>query len=123
MSEQKTWKARPTVYRGVEMRSRTEARFAAVLDRVGYTWDYEPRAYGSMRGQWLPDFELTNGVPGHRSFVEVKPTRDAAYAAIPKVRVVFASEPDASVIVTWPEPDGPFKILKVSPESAWEPYS
>lgn len=34
------FQARPTVYDGIPMRSRTEARFAAFLDRAGFEWAY-----------------------------------------------------------------------------------
>ena len=65
--------ARPTVYNGIQMRSRLEATYAARLDRAGLTWSYEPRAYGAKgRRQYLPDFEVT--FRGTTMFVEVRPT-------------------------------------------------
>jgi hypothetical protein len=36
------WKPVPTVYRGVEFRSRLEARWACLLDGLGVHWVYEP---------------------------------------------------------------------------------
>jgi hypothetical protein len=51
-------KARPTSYKGIEMRSRLEADFAGYLDRKEKIWEYEPRAYASQHGQWVPDFEV-----------------------------------------------------------------
>jgi hypothetical protein len=51
-------RARPTTYNGIEMRSRLEARVAAWLDDVGIPWEYEPRAFASAQGQYLPDFQL-----------------------------------------------------------------
>lgn len=57
------------MYRGVQMRSRLEARFASLLDWAGLPWAYEPRAYRSSRGEYLPDFQV-----GERTFVEVKGT-------------------------------------------------
>jgi hypothetical protein len=59
--------ARATTYRGIEMRSRLEARFAGVLDDLGVAWRYEPRALASRDGQYLPDF-----VSG-ATVIEVKP--------------------------------------------------
>lgn len=50
--------ARPTMYRGTPMRSRLEAKVAAFLDREKFTWRYEPMAYASRAGQYLPDFEV-----------------------------------------------------------------
>jgi hypothetical protein len=66
--------AKPTVYRGVQMRSQLEARWAGVLDAAGIEWEYEPHVVnlGSSRGHWvggyLPDFWL----PVLRTWIEVK---------------------------------------------------
>jgi hypothetical protein len=72
--------ARPTTYKGIAMRSRLEASWAALFDRFEWRWDYEPRCYADETGQYLPDFELTNALCRLRStdyssriFVEVKP--------------------------------------------------
>lgn len=35
-----TFKARPTIYRGIQMRSRLEAAFAQVLDESSVEWVY-----------------------------------------------------------------------------------
>jgi hypothetical protein len=42
----------PTTYRGVRMRSRLEARWAAMFDSLGWKWSYEPI---DLDG-YLPDF-------------------------------------------------------------------
>lgn len=53
-------KARPTTYKGVRMRSRLEAGFAAWLDDAGVEWQYEPECYSAPElGQWLPDFLIS----------------------------------------------------------------
>lgn len=59
VSKFKGIKARPTVYAGVQMRSRLEARAAEYFDTAGVLWQYEPMTYASSIGQYLPDFELT----------------------------------------------------------------
>lgn len=64
-------KARPTVYAGVQMRSRLEADYAQLLDTKGIDWQYEPACYAGPAGQWLPDFSLTED--GRLHLVEVKP--------------------------------------------------
>lgn len=51
-------KARPTVYNGIKMRSRLEAGFAAWLDAEHFEWEYEPCAFATEDGQYLPDFRL-----------------------------------------------------------------
>lgn len=95
--------ARPTVYNGIPMRSRLEARFAAYLDTdgaldEGMTWTYEPRAYASQQGQYLPDFEV-RGEGATRLFVEVKPTIEAAYLTLPRIAIIWRSDPSAWLMV------------------------
>jgi hypothetical protein len=69
---------RPTVYNGIQMRSRLEAGFAAWLDQNKVKWAYEPHAFADKDGQYLPDFRLDNvtyvGEGGQTAiYVEVKP--------------------------------------------------
>lgn len=106
--------ARPTTYRGIDMRSRTEARFAAFLDRVRLVWEYEPRAYASSEGQYLPDFEIQWVRP---LFVEVKGTLDnAAWPALQRrMRIVRASVPNAGLAVALSDYD---RLLLDSPGGA-----
>jgi hypothetical protein len=56
----------PTVYRGVQYRSRLEAKWAAFFDLLGWPYQYEPFDLGG----WIPDFLLMGRVP---VLVEVKP--------------------------------------------------
>lgn len=50
-------KPRPTIYKGIKMRSRLEASFAQWLDSWPFLcWEYEPCAFASEDGQYLPDF-------------------------------------------------------------------
>lgn len=68
--------ARPTIYNGVQMRSRLEAGFAAWLDRWDVNWTYEPQVFANATGQYLPDFKIDRiRVLGCDStlYVEVKP--------------------------------------------------
>lgn len=78
------FKARPTVYKGIQMRSRLEAGFAAWLDECGLYWEYEGSAYASEKGQYLPDF-LVVGISflGFRDPIhfEVKPDSYLAKAS------------------------------------------
>lgn len=57
----------PTVYKGVHMRSRLEARWAAFFDLCGWQWEYEPF---DLNG-WIPDFMLRGAKTN--TLVEVKP--------------------------------------------------
>lgn len=96
-----TWPARPTTYRGIPMRSRLEARYAAYLDLVANDWEYEPRAYASPAGQYLPDFYLeTDAGP---LFIEVRPHLDGAYRALEQMQIILASVPDAILLVDAPD--------------------
>ncbi len=63
----------PTVYRGIQMRSRLESKWAYVFDALGWRWEYEPI---DLNG-WIPDFVLL----GLKDFnkpclVEIKPIFD-----------------------------------------------
>lgn len=58
-----------TCYRGIEFRSRTEARWAVFFDHLKIKWVYEPEGYKLPSGDlYLPDFWL----PDWHLFVEVK---------------------------------------------------
>ncbi len=60
-------KAIPTRYKGIQMRSRLEARWAAFFDLMHWPWEYEPF---DLDG-WVPDF-VVGGSHG-KTLVEVKP--------------------------------------------------
>ena len=61
-----TIKAIPTMYNGVQFRSRLEATWAAFFDLCGWDWDYEPIDFNG----WIPDFVIHGGID---VYVEVKP--------------------------------------------------
>ncbi len=94
--------ARPTTYNGIRMRSRLEAKVAAQLDSFGIDWIYEPRAYANGFGQYLPDFQLfgRKGEPYEfPSFLEVRPTIERAYLAMPQMGIIWDSEPNAFLMI------------------------
>ena len=100
MSEPIVLKARPTTYNGIKMRSRLEARVAAWLDSLGLTWEYEPRAFGSAAGQYLPDFKLPMSLPwapDRAIYLEVRGNLEIMEirALEAKMSVILASEPQA----------------------------
>lgn len=111
---------RPTVYKGIKMRSRLEAGFAAWLDdRTTFPWKYEPCAFATEDGQYLPDF-LLDGVwfegGVRRAYVEVKPPPHFASgddeddggawerreAVWHQMGTIWASEPDALLLIAGP---------------------
>jgi hypothetical protein len=70
-----TTKAHPTMYNGVQYRSRLEARWAAFFDLIGWQHEYEPI---DLPG-WSPDFRVvfpcghSECSGSHSLLVEVKP--------------------------------------------------
>lgn len=112
------FKARPTVYKGVKMRSRLEAGFAAWLDDRRFEWAYEPGAFAGERGQYLPDFRIESlrcswlEEPA-TAYVEVKPKawpywdeRDDAdqehEALMRRMAIIWESEPAAVLLLAQP---------------------
>lgn len=105
------FRARPTTYNGIRMRSRQEALWAAAFDRWGWKWDYEPECFGSVLGQYLPDFRIheslwgalpvERGPQGTSTYVEVKSPAwftedgDEWDTAHRWAEIIRASEPDA----------------------------
>lgn len=108
--------ARPTTYNGIPMRSRLEARVAADLDGQGLSWRYEPRAYASSAGQYLPDFEIVTS-KRFLVFLEVRPTIERALAATSRMQIILASEPAAALAVLVPE-DG-VMLLSTWSDRTW----
>ena len=94
---------RATVYRGIKMRSRLEASYAAHLDATAGpdNWEYEPTCFAGPDGQWLPDFGIDE--PDGRAYVELKPIslRESPAEAIDKIlrqmSVALLSEPQCTL--------------------------
>lgn len=114
-------KARPTTYKGIEMRSRLEAAYAAVLDRAianspelfdPAVWEYEPDCFADEKGQYLPDFAYWMRTPEgrRRVYIEVKPRildNGHFLAVTERMAIIWASEPDA--VLHLAEFDGEFR--------------
>jgi hypothetical protein len=98
--------ARPTIYNGIQMRSRLEARVAGQLDGYGsLDWTYEPMAYADRRGQYLPDFKVKAPWFEHDVFVEVKPTEEAATDVVRRMEIIRSSTV-CDLVVAWSMGDG-----------------
>jgi len=52
------WRAKETSYKGVQFRSRIEARWATVLDGLGVVWQYERQGFVLGTLSYLPDLYL-----------------------------------------------------------------
>ena len=94
--------AKPTPYKGINFRSRLEARWAAMFDILGWTWEYEPECEGA----YIPDFLLHGfGRDARIVYVEVKPR--SIYLAnrkeiIAKARSAIGSSVDLLIAVDVP---------------------
>lgn len=121
MTAPRQWKARPTTYNGVKMRSRLEARFAAWMDSQSWEWVYEPECFASDQGQYLPDFEVLAPTPqvwmddgikdwGGRLFIEVKPTLAHHRGTLNKnAQIIEACLPTALLVgMGHSDPEGAF---------------
>ena len=111
--------ARPTTYRGIPMRSRLEATYAAHLDDEGMDWEYEPRAFANQQGQYLPDFLIHDTAVGDL-YLEVKPTVERAMAVLPKMQIIRDSDPDAFLLVLAVY-DGAFQLRRGESKWRWFP--
>lgn len=60
MSDAQEWNgiSVPTLYKGIQFRSRLEARWAIFFDELGIEWDYEPETFETKYGYYMPDFFL-----------------------------------------------------------------
>lgn len=105
--------ARPTTYNGVEMRSRLEARFAAMLDANRVPWTYEPRAFANQHGQYLPDFRVHDNI-----YIEVRPNVERGMLAFDRMPIIWDSEPEAILAIVMPE--RPFMFMAASRNRRWE---
>ncbi len=128
-------KARSTSYKGIRMRSRLEAGFAAWLDshyRAEIKWEYEPDCFANNNGQYLPDFRLSHifltnqfndcmitEPTGGPIYVEVKP---AGSLGLPKIlsrmETIWASEPLANLMLAGPSDDS-FWSFPIAMTGTW----
>ena len=61
-------KAIPTKYKGIEYRSRTEARWAVFFDSLNVQFEYEREGYQLSNCWYVPDFWL----PRSKCWIEIK---------------------------------------------------
>lgn len=120
-------RARPTTYKGIQMRSRLEASWAAFFDEQGRTWEYEPMCFADETGQYLPDFRV-HGLP-HTGpiYVEIKPPLDddELRGVARRMAIIWQSEPDVELQIISGSVTGAVvilsgRILARSGGQAWE---
>lgn len=117
----------PTYYRGVRMRSRNEAHYAAWLD-TWCTWRYEPVCFADGINQWRIDFRIddvttTWGTTPRTVFVEVKPGHWLDEVDEVKVRTLlarmsaaFTTDPNAVCILEQSGAPGEPRIVRMGAE-------
>jgi hypothetical protein len=119
----------PTTYKGINMRSLAEARWAAFFDELSWKWSYEPIELDG----YIPDFILD--FPAGKVLVEVKgvwPSSDLGDEEIWRVKYDAAEKIEASgwkgcAIILLAEPfrtlrDGKyywFDCFEVGSECGW----
>jgi len=110
----KVIKAIPTTYKGIEFRSKLEAKYAQALDMLGIVWEYEGHGFRFDDGTcYSPDFYM----PEIDTYLEVKGVMDEASRH--KVELT-ASEAHKRIVVGGP--DGTLTMYNGT-SSAWDPAS
>lgn len=99
----KSLKPIPTLYAGIEFRSRLEARWAMYFDLLGVEWIYEIEGFILKSGCYLPDFYL----PKFKVFCEVKPYE----YKIEERWTEFTSTGMKLILLYGKVHSGPFKII------------
>lgn len=103
-----THAAIPTVYKGIQMRSRLEARWAAFFDLCTWQWSYESLDFNG----WIPDFARSTEHPWESvSLFEIKPVRAFEYPADVAEKMERAVGADISKYDLW--------ILGMDPSAMW----
>jgi hypothetical protein len=99
--DRRDWKAVPTVYGGIEFRSRLEAKWAAAFDQLKWPWTYEP--FDGNR--YTPDFLLPE-FTDRPALVEIKPAvTEAQYRApIAKMTNGLAGHWDGDLLILGADP-------------------
>lgn len=93
----------PTTYKGINFRSRIEAKWAALFDLLKWDWEYEPY---DLNG-WIPDFKIK----GNKDIlVEVKSY--SVYQAFPEIDDRWLTQLEK---ITKADPDLPVLLLSNSP--------
>lgn len=80
-------KSHPTMYNGVQYRSRLEARWAAFFDLIGWQHEYEPI---DLPG-WSPDFRVVFQC-GHSECEKTEGKRDGFHTLLVEVKPYFSIE-------------------------------
>lgn len=96
----------PTVYRGIEFRSRLEAQQAIRMDLKEWKWEYEPRRFYGQDDTYLPDFWIDMGKRGD-CYLECKGAFPDDIRAVQKrMEIVWDTKPRAFLCLLIDEVEG-----------------
>lgn len=110
--------ALPSWYAGITFRSKLEADWAATLDTLGITWQYEPETVRLPSGAtYLPDFRL----PEIRTWIEAKGTGVPRIEKAVEFGTVCAERGELVLIGHPAEPYQP-RYDQLRPESYWSDF-
>jgi hypothetical protein len=98
MSDVSSLRPIETHYKGYRFRSRLEARWAVFFDAAGIEYQYEHEGFIIGGRRYLPDFWL----PQLKTFVEIKPTEEAAEQVKPLLHALTASRGDRGILIVGP---------------------
>ena len=103
----------PTVYKGIEFRSRLEAKWAIMFDYLDWPWQYEPVDFKG----YIPDFHIDFG--RKQFFIEIKPafTQDDLRPALDKAVRALGESREETILVLGGSPGG--MAWRGSPHLVW----
>lgn len=106
-------KAIPTIYGGIQFRSRLEVKWAMFFDQLGEAWDYEAEGYTNGGQRYLPDFWMPS--VWHRGkrkglFFEVKPSSPIASEVDKAVMLACGSGKPVIVVAASPRGASPERL-------------
>jgi hypothetical protein len=90
-----TIKAIQTHYNGYYFRSRLEARYAVLFDRLGIEYQYEAEGFELPEGRYLPDFWL----PELEVYIEIKGTSPSQHEIVSCVSLCRSTYCDVLLFV------------------------
>jgi hypothetical protein len=115
----------PTIYRGVQFRSRAEARWATLFDDLAVAWQYEPAGYEFGGVRYLPDFWLPGVLSRGRAggvFFEVKGSDPTELEIRKAAGLAFGTGRPVVIAAAGPNPPELEHLIEVvrSDSDAWD---
>jgi hypothetical protein len=93
--------AKVTEYNGILYRSRTEAKWAVILDELDIQFEYETKMFNLISGNYLPDFWL----PIQQAWIEIKGDTPAAHECQKAIELGRETKRDVYILAGSPFTD------------------